>query len=288
MNESLIRDVSDTAFWIARHRAIENRRRDALFHDPLADHLAGDRGKKLADSMPMSRMVGWTVAMRTCIIDDYIKTAIDAGVDTVINLGAGLDTRPYRMNLPASLCWIEADYPRLIEYKEVRLRDQTPRFHTERIKIDLADVAQRQKLLAETNARSSKLLVLTEGVVPYLSVDEVASLANDLRALDRAAYWIIDYLSADVMKYHDRRGVTRAMQNAPFKFAPDNWFEFFEQHGWKVATMRYFADEGERLKRPPPMSPLLKIALKLIAPLAPKKRRDAWRRFAGYALLEPD
>src|SRR6266704_1678162 len=99
--DSPIKDVSDTAFWIAYLRALESNRGDALFHDPFAAQLAGERGRKISEAMPTSRIVGWTVALRTKIIDEFIAFAINGGVDTVFNLGAGLDTRPYRLSLPS-------------------------------------------------------------------------------------------------------------------------------------------------------------------------------------------
>jgi|SRR6516165_8332661 hypothetical protein len=76
MADSLIGDVSDTAFWIAHYRAVETKRADALFHDPLAGVLAGERGEKIVRSMPMGFWTSWTVVMRTCIIDDFIRWAI--------------------------------------------------------------------------------------------------------------------------------------------------------------------------------------------------------------------
>jgi O-methyltransferase involved in polyketide biosynthesis len=57
MTEPLIRNVSDTAFWIAHHRAIETERPDALFRDPLAARLAGEHGEKIAAAMPTRRMI---------------------------------------------------------------------------------------------------------------------------------------------------------------------------------------------------------------------------------------
>jgi hypothetical protein len=96
----MIEHVSDTAFWVARHRANESARPDALFHDPLAARLAGERGAEIARTLPNAHMTGWAVVMRTLIIDELILSAIAQGVDTVVNLGAGLDTRPYRMALP--------------------------------------------------------------------------------------------------------------------------------------------------------------------------------------------
>jgi len=55
MTEALIRDVSDTSFWIAHHRAQETARHDALFRDTLAARLAGERGGKIAAAMPNSQ-----------------------------------------------------------------------------------------------------------------------------------------------------------------------------------------------------------------------------------------
>ncbi|MGH9562222.1 MAG: class I SAM-dependent methyltransferase, partial [Terracidiphilus sp.] len=223
MPEQLIGDVSDTAFWVAHYRAVEGERPDALFHDPLAGVLAGERGKKIADAMPMTFWTGWSVVLRTCIIDDYIREALAGGVETILNLGAGLDTRPYRMELPESLAWVEADYPHMIELKEERLAKEKPRCRLERVKIDLANVAERRRVLAQVDAQGSKMLVLTEGVVPYLSEDQAASLADDLRAMAHARYWVLDYFSPEVVKYRGRNGMHRHMQNAPFKFAPDDW-----------------------------------------------------------------
>jgi O-methyltransferase involved in polyketide biosynthesis len=60
----------------------------------------------------------WSVVIRTVIIDDLIKQEIGEGVDTILNFGADLDTRPYRMDLPKTLRWVEGDYPPVIELKK--------------------------------------------------------------------------------------------------------------------------------------------------------------------------
>jgi methyltransferase (TIGR00027 family) len=287
MAEPIIQDVSDTAFWVAHFRSLENERPDALFHDRLAARLAGERGRRIAAAMPAARMTEWTLAMRTCIIDEFVRAAIDDGVDSVLNLGAGLDARPYRMELPASLRWIDADYPRIVEYMETSLAREQPRCRLERAKVDLVDPSARRRLLAHANAGAKGLLILTEGVVPYLSLDEAASLAQDLRALDRARYWIVDYFSPEALRYQARKGVDRAMQNARFRFAPPDWVGFFAERGWRSKEIRYLAELGEQLHRPIPLPRLFLIAMKIIAPLVPKERRGAFRKFAGFLLLAP-
>jgi methyltransferase (TIGR00027 family) len=287
MPDSAITHVSDTAFWIAHLRAVETQRPDALVRDPFAARLAGERGRQIAASIPMSEVVGWTVAVRTLIIDEYIELALGEGVDTILNLGAGLDTRPYRMDLPESLTWIEADYPHVIEYKNKLLIGERVACTLESVKIDLADLSARRGLFAAVNARAQRLMILTEGVVPYLSNDEAASLADDLRAMDRARLWIVDYLEPEFAQYRRRSTLQRALQNAPFRFAPADWHAFFEAHGWRARKIRYIADEAERLGRPIPLSALMKVAMIARMLIASPEQRKAFRRFLGYALLEP-
>lgn len=67
-----IEGVSDTAYWIAAYRAWESARPDALFQDPLAQRLAGERGQRLASEMSGAEQFAWNVAIRTCIIDRWL------------------------------------------------------------------------------------------------------------------------------------------------------------------------------------------------------------------------
>jgi len=89
-----IQSVSDTAFMVAGCRAAESERPKPLFRDPLAAKLVGDRGEKILATVPRRFFIAWSVVIRTVIIDDYIRQAIAAGVDTILNLSAGLDTGP--------------------------------------------------------------------------------------------------------------------------------------------------------------------------------------------------
>ena len=112
MGDEDIQHVSEAALLTAGWRAMESSRSDALFLDPLAAGLAGERGLRIARTLPAG---AWVVAIRTVLIDAFLRSAISSGTDTVVNLGAGLDTRPYRMDLPSSLHWVEVDHLSLIE-----------------------------------------------------------------------------------------------------------------------------------------------------------------------------
>ena len=283
MTDTPIRDVSDTAYWIAHHRANESERPDALFSDPLARRLAGDLGARIAHGLPAQRFIAWNVAVRTRIIDDFLARAIVQGADTVLNLGAGLDTRPYRMPLPAALRWVEADQAHIMAYKKEKLAGEQPHCQLDSVSLDLSDPEARRRMLAEVNSRSGKLLVLTEGLMPYLSEDEGSALARDLRALDHARWWIVDYVSRQALAYRERGGMAKKMQNAPFRFDPDDWEDFFRSRGWECRDMRFMPVEGERLGRPFPVPGIMRWVMRL----APEAKKKAFRELMGYALMEP-
>ncbi len=95
----LISDVSDTARWVAAYRARESARPDALFRDPLAARLAGDRGQRIARALARPGDDGWPLVTRTQLIDQLVTTAVAGGCDCVLDLAAGFDTRPYRYSL---------------------------------------------------------------------------------------------------------------------------------------------------------------------------------------------
>ena len=125
--ERLIRNISDTALWVAVYRARENDRPEALFRDPYARKLAGERGEQIAKQMESRVTHEWPYIARTVRFDQILRDQIEDGTDMVVNLAAGLDTRPYRMELPSGLQWVEVDLPAMIDYKEELLRNEKPR-----------------------------------------------------------------------------------------------------------------------------------------------------------------
>ena len=284
MAESLIKGVSDTAFMVAAWRAAESERPDALFHDPFAARLAGEHGRAIIASL-RGFLGGWQVVIRTMIIDDLIQQALAAGVDTIVNLGAGLDARPYRMELPASLHWIEVDFPQVIDWKTDQLAGDHPRCRLVRVRLDLADLAGRRALFADLGASSNKILILTEGVLPYLTTDAVAALADDLKTI-RGVSWIVDYFSPKTMRYRKLIAVSRQMRAAPFQFEPGDWVGFFAEHGWKLAEMRYVSDEAVRHGRRMPLPFVVRLVVK-IRRLLSRGKTDGLQRYAGYAVLRP-
>jgi methyltransferase (TIGR00027 family) len=282
MSKPAIGNVSDTAFWVAVYREQETQRPDALFHDPLAARLTGARGKAIASKVMGSKVFSWTLVMRTCVIDSFIQTTVTEGVDTVLNLGAGLDTRPYRLNLPSSLRWIEVDYPHMIEFKEQQLADEKPVCNLERLGLDLGNWDERKNFFTKINDQSKRVLVLTEGVVLYLTPESVVSLADDLRQQPHFRFWVVDYFSPESIRHMKGPRWKKQMRNAPFHFLPEDWLGFFNKRGWKARETRFLDDESEKRGRAVPTVWWVKF-VRLIPGISDR----LYRNFSGYILLEP-
>jgi methyltransferase (TIGR00027 family) len=240
----ILRNVSDTAIWVALYRARETERPDAVFHDPYAKRFLAGRGEEIAVAMKKQERNAWAFVTRTLLFDRFIAAEVAAGADMVINLAAGLDTRPYRMNLPASLRWIEVDLPPMIEWKSEVLADTTPVCRLERIGLDLADVAGRRALFARLRSEGQRIVVVSEGLLIYLEEDAVAALAEDL-VFDR---WILDVASPGLRDMMNREvGTMLTEAKAPLRFAPANGPRFFEAHGWRVEEVRSMLKNAPRL-----------------------------------------
>ena len=269
---------------VAGFRALENEQPKPLFHDPLAAKLVGDHGKEILATIPRHFVAAWSVVIRTVIIDDYIRQAVAAGVDTILNLGAGLDTRPYRIELPSSLRWIEVDFPHMIELKETRLADEKPGCRLERIKLDLTDRALRRRLFSNVNARAGKILVLTEGVIPYLTNEDVAELADDLRQAKKIGFWITDYFSPEAIRCGEKM---RARATRPSGSIRKTGSPFSASMAGGLP--RFAASRRKRTGSAVPFrcrsSCWRGSASKRCSPRA---RRDRMRKFAAYVLLVPE
>jgi len=275
-----IEHVTDTAFWVASYRALESERADALFRDPLAGILSGEKGKQIARSMPDSRSMAFIMTVRTTAIDRLILSAIARGVDTVLNLGAGLDTRPYRMALPKDLRWVEADFASIVEFKDDKLSAFSPVCAFERVPIDLADRTARQALLERVARGAQSVLVITEGVVIYLPDDEVRRLAEDIHALPSMRFWVQDYYGPEPRRHRPK--MRRKLKAAPFLFRDPDWFGFFDKCGFAARESISTRQEALRVGRRPPR---FSMTAPLLWPLGGKwyERAD---RVLGYTLLE--
>lgn len=283
--QSLIQSVSDTAFWVAYYRALESERTNPLFRDPYARRLAGERGEQIYRTLRWARSGGWAMIVRTAVFDEIITDLVTRkGFDLVLNLAAGLDARPYRLPLPPTLLWVEADFAEVIEYKQKHLEKETAACRVERIPIDLKVRADRRLLFTRLNQRTALALVITEGLLVYLAPEEVADLAGDLHSMPRFGFWLTDLGSPKVLQRTNRLwGKHLRAAGTPFRFGPAEGSEFFRPYGWRESLFRDFLRESRRLKRPMPGDKLLRF-WEFLLPGRTARWIKQWR--SGALLLE--
>ena len=283
-NAPLIANVSDTARWVAFYRAIESERPDAVFKDPYARRLAGPRGEAIVKAMPQGLAMAWPMIVRTALLDELIMRLLKHDeVDCVLNLAAGLDARPWRLPLPTALRWFDVDHAAMIDAKLEMLATDSPRCAYEGVRLDLTDTPARHQLFSRVSTQARRVLVITEGLLVYLPPAAVAELARDLHGQPGFQFWLTDLASPGLLKMLAKSwGPIVAAGNAPFQFGPAESTDFFMPLGWRELEWRPLFEEGLRLNR------TMRFAkfFKLLGMLAPKKKREEFKRFSGVALLE--
>jgi methyltransferase (TIGR00027 family) len=275
-----IRNISDTALWIAHYRAEETERPDASFHDPLARRLAGERGAQIAAATDASKIGSWPYVARTVLFDRIVMQEVAKGADVVVNLAAGLDTRPYRLDLPADMKWIEVDLPGMIAYKQEMLKGELPRCKLEQISISLTDIQARRELFARIGREGKRVLVVSEGLLIYLSEEEVGSLAADLAVPKSFVRWSFDLASSKLLHMLQKElGKHLNQAGAPLKFGPVAGAAFFEKFGWFPLEMNSALIMARELNRLP-------FFLKLVSYLPQEARPASSRPWSGICLFE--
>jgi methyltransferase (TIGR00027 family) len=279
-DDHLIRDVSDTARWVAVYRAREHDRPDAIFKDPYARRLAGERGERIAESMPFFNENAWSMLARTYLFDRFVTRFVQSGVELIVNLAAGLDARPYRMALPASLRWVEIDLPEILEYKAQMLADATPSCALERVPLDLSNADARRGLFDRLGRSASRVAVLTEGLLIYLMAGDVGSLGWDLARQPTFHHWVVDLASPGLMQMlRERTGEHMMDAGAPFLFAPAEGPPFFIPYGWNPVEVKSILKTAGKLGRLP-------LALRMMAMLPESTGAQGSRPWSAVVLLQ--
>jgi methyltransferase (TIGR00027 family) len=280
-----IQNVSDTARWVAVYRAMETARKDAIFRDPFAERLAGEKGQAIVDTMKRGRQMAWAMVVRTAVFDEQINERIRNGnVDQVINLAAGLDARPWRMrSLPSSLRWVDFDLPGILVYKLDIMKNEKPIVQYDAVRLDLRDADKRQALFSQLGAQSQRTLVVSEGLLIYLTADNVAELATDLHRQLSFKWWIFDIAHPKLLEMMTKLWGKKVEEGtARFQFAPAEGTKFFEPYGWEEVEFRSNMEEARRLKREMPMMWFWRF----LGRFTSKERQEVFRRFAGSVLMQ--
>jgi methyltransferase (TIGR00027 family) len=222
-----IAHVSDTALMTAACRARETERADGLIRDPFASRLAGARGMALLENLARHEMMCFGVAIRSCFLDRLVLETVSAhGIATVLSVGAGLDTRPWRLDLPAELRWVEVDFPAMLDYKNGIMSGVDLKCRRESLAADVTLVPGRESVFS---AATGPTLMITEGLLMYLPGGTIDALA----AGTAAGYWLMDIASPE-MANRVKMNSCQAIENVRASDHLDGLqtLDVLHRHGW--------------------------------------------------------
>jgi len=170
-----------------------------LFTDPYAALLCQTSVENLRKRVETGALRGAVVpviAIRTLYIDREICKAADNGVRQIVNLGAGMDTRAYRLDLPSDVTYFELDMPSVIAYKNTILESNQAKATSRRVTLsaDLLAIDESKQTLLERNVWVTALLnagfdrkqtsfFLLEGLVQYFEPEQVGRLLGTIHDL---------------------------------------------------------------------------------------------------------
>ncbi|MFF0465296.1 class I SAM-dependent methyltransferase [Streptomyces mexicanus] len=187
--------VWSTAVGVARVRALESEREDALFRDPLAQAFAAAGGlwpssPPLPDDEAARRRrlaVTFSIVIRTKFLDDLLQQACASGIRQVVLLGAGMDSRAFRMDWPEGTRLFEVDTAAPLDFKASVLRQERAVARCERIAVavDLREDWPRA-LTAAGHDPTMPTVWIAEGLLIYLPEDAVDLLLARISAQSAA------------------------------------------------------------------------------------------------------
>lgn len=253
--------ASLTAEYMALFRALESLRpaSSRLFHDPLgAFFLRGRRrllyrmarfelGRRLVERIldraaPGARAAG---IARTKWIDDEVTAALETATQLVV-LGAGFDTRAYRLPTAARAITFELDHPETSSAKHAALKKAFGAL-PERVRFVTIDFNKRSVTEALTQAgfdSTRPACFVWEGVTNYLTAEAVDSVLRQIQQTAQDCILLFTYIDRGVLENPEQFfGAAQVMARLhsygepwTFGFRPEGLGAYLAVRGFRLLT----------------------------------------------------
>jgi len=246
-----ITGVGLTALWVASLRAIASAATEPLINDEFAKHLAGNYGLKIHKKIEGEGFQDSTriaaIAKRTYLLDLLLLEAVQKNnIKQVVNLGCGLDTKPYRINFPSGVTFYEIDVSAVIEYKKKILNElhATPKCQQLiSIAMDLTNKDEwATQLLQKGFDKNKPSIFITEGLLYYLHDEEMNGVLKLITKLSASESVII----GDMLPTVSFNGSTfRLLREKYRQYGFDVYFHtndmkiILKEHGFKGTNIIY-------------------------------------------------
>ncbi len=210
--------VSQTALGTAAGRAIESRRpaNDRLFFDPFAIGFLPPTYRAMVGLLGLPVLGPALLALRerqvpgimgnlvcrTRFIDDTLRDALAGGCEQVVILGAGFDTRAYRIPGADRVRVFEFDHPATQAWKRERIERMGfgPLPHVAFVPVDFEQQRLAEAMAAASVGSGANTLVIWEGVTQYIAARAVDATLSDIRrAMAPGSRVIFTYVHAGLI-----------------------------------------------------------------------------------------
>ncbi|MFF1868516.1 class I SAM-dependent methyltransferase [Kitasatospora herbaricolor] len=233
-----------TAVGVARVRALETAREDALFRDPLAQAFATAGGRwpsppPLSDDEAAQRRrlaVSFSIVIRTRFLDDLLQQASASGIRQVVLLGAGMDSRAFRMDWPEGTRLFEVDTAAPLDFKASVLRQEGAVARCERIPVAV-DLREDWPgaLAAAGHDPAAPTAWIAEGLLIYLPEDAVELLLAQVGAQSAAGSRMgLTLGSRGVIERFGADAVPGSAASLWVSEMPDDPVGWLAGHGWEA------------------------------------------------------
>ncbi len=228
--------VLKTALWLAGARVLESRRTRPLVSDVYAEKLLGAEGLKAALQLERAHPAPRDVIRRVRLVDELVTRYVkDRRIEVVIMAGTGLDARPYRLDLPNELTWIEMDYPLVTDWKNERLRDVRPRCNVTRTGVDLIRPGSLISAMGDC-CNGKRTLILVENLFQYFSTRDTQLFLRDTKCFEPGTVAIMDIPNSAYMQSKLGRAMSVELENRDVagRTAIDDISSFVAPLGFRV------------------------------------------------------
>lgn len=222
--------ISNTAFYCCGVRMEDAERPFSVCRDNYARRFMDERALKIFEPFRTEKMPNISNITRCRVIDDFISAEIRKDPETtVITIGAGFDTRPYR--LPGGR-WIEIDEPQIIDYKNSKLPVNECNNPLQRRSIVFADDSLAGRLSDAVN--NHPVIIVIEGVFMYLTQKEIQQTLSALQEVFPEHILLCDlmkkcffdkYAQSIHNRLHAIGGKFTGLSNTPARIFIDNNYQ---------------------------------------------------------------
>ena len=226
--------ISRTAYYTLGVRAADAAAPRPLCGDTFAQRFMNDDARKVWDEFAELVWPNASNAARHVMIDDHLRRVLAADpAATVVIVGAGFDTRAYRLRGGR---WFEFDEPEILTYKESKLPAATAPNPLTRIPIDFARESLADKLAIVGSP--SNVHVVVEGVLMYLTQPQRRALLETLAARFPDHFVYCDLMSKPFFEKYSRDVYVKIVgMGATFTDMMEKPAELFTTAGYGVTDL---------------------------------------------------